>query len=143
MDKSRYPADWDAISAAVRERAGNCCEWCGVPNGAVGARDRRGYFHTLPPELRREGGPGTTFMASDGPAKVIRVVLTVAHLGAPKPGEPPWHGDPHDKSDVRDVNLAALCNRCHLGYDLMDHVRHAAETRRRKRIAAGQMEAAL
>jgi hypothetical protein len=30
MDKSRYPADWDAISLRIRfERAGGVCEWPG------------------------------------------------------------------------------------------------------------------
>jgi len=36
------------------------------------------------------------------------VVLTVAHLN-------------HEKHDVRDENLAALCQRCHLGYDAKRH----------------------
>ena len=39
-------------------------------------------------------------------------VLTVAHLGVPKPDGTP--GDKHDKTDVRDENLAALCPRCHI-----------------------------
>src|SRR5271166_2831487 len=37
-----------------------------------------------------------------------KVVLTVAHLN-------------HDKSDCRDKNLKAMCNRCHLRYDRYDH----------------------
>lgn len=31
----RYPKDWKAIRARILERAGNACEWCGVPNGAA------------------------------------------------------------------------------------------------------------
>jgi hypothetical protein len=32
-DKSRYPADWPAISRRIRfDRAGNKCEWCGARN---------------------------------------------------------------------------------------------------------------
>lgn len=32
-NRARYPADWRAISLAIRRRAGNCCEWCGAQNG--------------------------------------------------------------------------------------------------------------
>ena len=35
-NKSRYPKDWPAISAAVRREAGNKCEECGVENYARG-----------------------------------------------------------------------------------------------------------
>lgn len=56
-----------------------------------------------------------------------RVVLTVAHVGEHK----------HDK--MRTDALVALCQRCHLNEDLDDHIRHAAETRRRKRVEAGQL----
>jgi hypothetical protein len=54
MDKRKYPADWPAISARIRARAGNRCEWpdCGLVNGA-------------------------TIQGKRGP---YRVVLTVAHL---------------------------------------------------------------
>ena len=31
-NKSRYPADWAAISRKIRERAGWACEWCGAKN---------------------------------------------------------------------------------------------------------------
>ncbi len=53
--------------------------------------------------------------------------MTVAHLGVPEP-------------DVRDENLAALCARCHLNYDHDEHKQNAARTRRKKIIAAGQLE---
>ena len=40
-----------------------------------------------------------------------KVVLTIAHLD-------------HDKEnhDVKDERLAALCQKCHLGYDLSRHI---------------------
>lgn len=44
----------------------------------------------------------------------------------------PAHSDPS--------NLIALCAKCHLLRDLPWHVTNAARTRRRKRIASGQME---
>lgn len=64
------------------------------------------------------------------------VVLTVAHLGLPYPDGRP--GNKHDKQDVRDENLAALCQRCHLNYDRDEHKANAAYTRWLKHINAGQ-----
>lgn len=66
------------------------------------------------------------------------VVLTVAHLGTPHADGTP--GDKHDKMDVRDENLAALCQRCHLNYDRDEHMANAAKTRERKRREAGQLQ---
>lgn len=69
-----------------------------------------------------------------------KVVLTVAHLGVPYPDGRPGNKD--DKHDCRPENLAALCQRCHLKYDLPDHVRNRKRTMLRRirlaRIAAGQ-----
>ena len=45
-----------------------------------------------------------------------RVVLTVAHLN-------------HCKSDCRDRNLLAMCNTCHLRYDMALHMRNAFASR--------------
>lgn len=43
--------------------------------------------------------------------KFTRIVLTIAHLD-------------HDKlnHDVQDDRLAALCQKCHLGYDMQRHI---------------------
>ena len=60
-----------------------------------------------------------------------KVILTVAHLGTPYANGKP--GNKHDKHDIRRENLAALCQRCHLSYDLDDHIQHARETRQRKK----------
>ena len=63
-----------------------------------------------------------------------KVVLTVAHLGTQKPDG--TAGDKHDKLDVRDENLAALCQRCHLNFDRDEHLFNSRRTRAAKR---GQM----
>lgn len=34
-NKARYPKDWPAISRAIRDRAGNKCEDCGVENYSI------------------------------------------------------------------------------------------------------------
>ena len=139
MDRSRYPDNWEAISLAIRERAGNRCEWCGVENGAVGARDKHGDWHD---ENMIEGMNSDVGFALFGDfPKIIRIVLTVAHLGTEKPDGSP--GDKHDKMDCRPENLAALCQKCHLDYDREDHIAAAYETRRQRKVEAGQMELGL
>lgn len=50
-----------------------------------------------------------------------RVILTVAHV---------LNDDP---MDVRDENLKALCQKCHLTLDGPLHAAHAKQTRREKR----------
>ncbi len=112
-----YPADWPVISARIRERAGDRCEWCGAPNLATIYYDQAGQWH--------EHGSDEGMVLWRTGAKGVRVVLTVAHLD-------------HDPTNCDDSNLAALCQRCHLRYDTREHTRHAAETRRQRREAAGQ-----
>ncbi len=107
MQWDRYPANWKELSFARRTHAFWKCEWCGVPNG-------------------------TLCMGVKG--KLYKVILTVAHLGTPYPDGRP--GDTHDKMDVRPENLAALCQSCHLRYDLDEHIQHAKENRQRRRSAA-------
>ncbi len=65
------------------------------------------------------------------------VILTTAHLGVAHPDGTP--GNKHDKMDVRDENLAALCQRCHLRYDRAEHAANAAYTRWLKQVRAGQL----
>jgi hypothetical protein len=133
MDRSRYPANWEDISRRIRERAGNRCEWCGVPNGAWGYRDKTGRFWTEEEIAQTDGDhPFNNYEP-----KPLRIVLTVAHLGVTRPDGA--SGDKHDKMDVRDENLAALCQRCHINYDRDEHSANAAATRRRKREQAGQL----
>ena len=41
-NRDRYPPNWREISAAVREEAGQKCEWCSAPNDVM---IRRGLTH--------------------------------------------------------------------------------------------------
>jgi hypothetical protein len=130
VDMSRYPAQWKQISERIRfERARNRCEWCGVLNGAIGYRLDDGTFHQL---ARGKGDAGMEVEAAalDG-EHIITIVLTVAHLGTQLPDGSP--GDKHNKLDVRDENLAALCQRCHLLYDLDDHIANRRRTMARRK----------
>jgi hypothetical protein len=64
------------------------------------------------------------------------VILTVAHLGLPKSDGSP--GSRADLADVREENLAALCQRCHLNYDREDNLRRRFLNRRTARLARGE-----
>jgi hypothetical protein len=104
VDQSRYPHNWAKVSRTIRRIAGNRCEACQIPNGVPLPSGRR-----------------------------WKVVLTVAHIGAPLATGTGWRqGDKSDKHDVRRENLKALCQRCHLALDLDEHIAHAKETRQRK-----------
>jgi len=112
LDYSLYPANWKEISFVIRfVRAAHRCEKCGVANG------------------------------EQHPITGSRVVLTVAHLGIPKPDGTP--GDKHDKMDCRPENLAALCQRCHLNLDRADHqvvqAHNRCEKARHERWLSGQL----
>jgi 5-methylcytosine-specific restriction endonuclease McrA len=121
MNRGLYPANWDEISRRIRERDGQKCKECGVKNGAVGCRDQDGNFYTEE-EIDRDGiAPGAIL------GKVIKIVLTVAHLN-------------NTPMDCRDENLKSLCQRCHLKLDAPLHQANSAKTRHLKKVAAGQIE---
>ena len=129
-----YPENWPEISYEIKVRDGFKCKECGVPDKAIGYRDEHGGFHLW------DGVVGEVFNEWDLNYKIIKIHLTVAHLGvARRDGSA---GDKKDKSDCRPENLAALCQRCHLRFDVDEHVYNSAITRRRKRIEAGQLEMA-
>ena len=85
-NKNRYPKSWKEIRQQILKRANNRCEFCGRINHS---------------------------MVDNGQGKIIKVVLTIAHLN-------------HTPEDCRPENLRALCQRCHNRYD----AKHRAETRK-------------
>ena len=129
MDYKRYPANWREISRSIRfDRAKNRCEWCGVPNYALilrSTKDGAKYLilkddgiHYTP-----EGEPVRLSLMDeefDANPEYTRVILTVAHLGITKPDGTP--GDKADTMDCRPENLAALCQRCHLLFDMPENI---------------------
>jgi hypothetical protein len=42
-DKNRYPKNWPEIRERIKARAGDKCEWCGVPNHHYIIRTPAGY----------------------------------------------------------------------------------------------------
>ena len=123
-----YPQDWDAISQRIRERAGDKCETCGVPNHALVARGCGSDEGTYMLE------DGSVFDEDTGEARGMargseynadrfpRIVLTVAHLN-------------HDPTDNRDENLRCWCQLHHLRHDAKHHAETARETRRGRKAA--------
>lgn len=104
-EAARYPKDWKAISARIKTRSGGRCECAG----------ECGLHRTTPGPRRCEERQGELAKWAKG-----RVVLTVAHLD-------------HQPENCDDANLKAMCQRCHLRYDVPHHQRNAAATRRAKK----------
>jgi hypothetical protein len=119
VDMGRYPKNWKAISYRIRfVRANGRCECTG----------ECGTEHV--------GGRCNAVHGQANPLTHSTVWLTVAHLGT-------GTGDKHDKMDVRDENLKAMCQHCHLLFDLNEHIANAKATRRQALITAGQLEMKL
>ena len=117
VDMSRYPKNWKRISSSIRKRSGGVCECHGECGKHSGRCDAINY--------------------EPHPLTGSKVVLTVAHLGIKK--RDGSSGDKHDKKDVRRRNLKAMCQRCHLCFDMDEHKANARRTRLRKKIEAGQL----
>lgn len=139
--KRDYPADWKEISKRIRfERAGGKCEWCKKPNGWTIHCTRSGDWFDPQADcwmtVKGERWPDGVDPTEDD--RPVKIVLTVAHLGTPHADGVP--GDKHNKHDVRDENLAALCQSCHLRFDHADHIQHGKETRFNRRAAGLLLE---
>ena len=151
---ARYPKDWAAIAAGIRERAGHRCEWrdgdyrcracqyavgawvkrCGMwlwrPTCGNGPHDAAGQGLSWPDMQRWTFAEARQFAAEldwaggEEGQKPIVIVLTVAHLN-------------HQPEDCRPENLAAWCQRHHLAYD---HAHHQANAQASRRARVGQQE---
>lgn len=127
-----YPPNWKReIVPAIRQRAGNKCECCGVNNYAVGFRKDGAFYATGGNERHNKAGNGElpykearklanyANQWSDY-AKFIVIVLTVAHLD-------------HNTANNDFSNLKLMCQKCHLDYDKEHHRRNAKKTNRAKK----------
>jgi len=104
-NKNRYPKDWKRIRAEILKRAKDCCEQCGVPDRSLGywGDDQ---FVRVPQNKAIRGLIWVKTGRKCGTwKKVIRIVLTVAHLD-------------HQPENCDPDNLRALCQRCHNRYDI-------------------------
>lgn len=100
IDYTEYPPNWKTeIRPRILARAKNCCEECGVENHRIIKRHENGKWEYI-----------TTFTSRLKFYGYTKVILTIAHLK-------------HDKLnwEVKDEDLKALCQRCHLLLDIKHH----------------------
>ena len=127
-NRARYPKDWPEISQRIRQRANYRCEFCGVPDKELGGRSAAGIWHKARPlgekllrlEWPKEGTQAWCNGHDIGPLRIVRIILTVAHLD-------------HQPENCDPANLKALCQRCHNRYDQPHRKKNAAATNRAKK----------
>lgn len=115
-DYSQYHPEWKTkIRPDILERDNHCCKFCGVKNNSLIHRYGKGIndWEYWPEGMESEA------WTLDG-LKSTKVILTIAHLD-------------HNKKNNDYNNLAALCQKCHLGIDLKHHMANARETIRKKK----------
>lgn len=129
IDYKKYPPNWKTeIRPRILKRANNCCEFCKVPNYALIERGKyNGIFAYQDMDgniFNAENGEyiNSDYLGSLENPKGTKVILTIAHLD-------------HDKEnhDVSDDRLKALCQRCHLGYDMEKHQKNRQETMNKRK----------
>lgn len=117
-NKKRYPKNWHEITAKIRARAGDKCEFCNAPNRETIARGNgidAGTYALMDGKLYSEktGEHLGWVKGSEYDLKnFVKIVLTVAHLD-------------HTPENCDESNLKALCQKCHLTYDAKHHAFNA------------------
>ena len=104
IDKKDYPENWEWLSRQIKTTAGNRCELCYAPNGAIVYRDKNDIHPWRIADVERE-------CTNELYAKIV---LTVHHIDS-------------DKKNNTKQNLLCCCQRCHLRLDLQKHMRTRAE----------------
>lgn len=136
--KQDYPPDWPRISRETRERAGQKCEWCGVPNGHWILRDKKpaeyhivwvnGATKEVPFQDYQVAFPQNLGRAYYKKLGMVKIILTVAHLDRNRKNNDP-------------SNLAALCQRCHFNHDRQaQHIPHRKYGRYHDREHQGKLK---
>lgn len=126
IDYSEYHPKWSLISFLIRKRRANDkCEWCGVSNGKFIKREGSTFRYACQTDLdmiySRIKCSQSNLTESLKYHGFTKVVLTVSHID-------------HDKTNNRFENLAALCQKCHLGHDMKEHVNNRKYGRNHKKI---------
>lgn len=121
-----YPIDWTVISRHIRfGRARGRCEVCGRPHGATVIQLPDGRWWDDAGRLWRDdkGEPAVwPDIIEFTTAMDKRIYLGTAHLD-------------HDPQNSAWRNLKALCQRCHLHHDRLEHRRRRRLNRLRRRAA--------
>ncbi len=111
-----YPIDWRELSASIRfRRAKGRCEACGRPHGRIVQHLGDGRWWDEQRHTWRDGA-GKPLRRMKPPHSIVeRVRLTRTVLATA-------HRD-HDPQNNDGANLAALCQRCHILHDKLEHLR--------------------
>lgn len=166
IDYKKYPPNWHEISDRIRfQRAGGKCEWCGAPHGEIIVRDPNepqkfrvvsgmeidaailDDEHLTKVVLTTAHLGKPSWRCNKMGCQLQGVVLNpdFRHFdGAALCPEcfnflESIPGDKTDLADVRDENLAALCQRCHLLEDLKDRLLKRLKTKHEKELSDGQL----
>lgn len=139
INKANYAPDWDDIALAIRERAQDKCEHCGLSNGLLinrSSADSSKYIYYDSADDVWCYPDGDWIKLSEIPDEYwdndpVRIVLTVAHVDQDTRNDDP-------------ANLLALCQRDHLNLDRAHNLVKAKRTRlankRRAVLDGGQLE---
>lgn len=129
IDYKQYPANWKTkIRPAILERDEHKCKFCKVPNYEIVCR---GVWND---KIVWQNDDGQIYDATNGEylgdsyvgdvwkdkTRLTKIILTIAHLD-------------QDKTNNDYDNLAALCQKCHLGIDLKHHMSNARNNREKKK----------
>lgn len=91
-----YPDNWKTeIRPSILKRADDCCELCFVPNNQIVYRDKT---------------TGKYWFSYFPKSKEVKIILTIHHID-------------FDRTNNKDYNLIALCQRCHLKLDLPNKIK--------------------
>ena len=119
INYKEYPKNWKTeIRPSILDRANNCCEFCGVKNHAVIHRFGKGIndFEYWPEGMMSE-------VWSLEKKKSTKIILTIAHLDNDKLNH-----------NVNLDRLKALCQKCHLQYDIKHHVSNRLKNKHKNNL---------
>jgi hypothetical protein len=110
IDYKEYHPKWTLIRRLILKRAKNCCEWCHITNHAIVSKKDRisapsAAHWDMMHSKRKSGFSWQSIYKKFGYTKIV---LTIAHID-------------HDHNNNSFHNLAALCQKCHLGHDAKQH----------------------
>jgi len=128
INYKEYPDNWKTeIRPAILKRANNCCEECGISNHSIIIRLPRNqwrYINSVEYDMIRSKIVNSLYSKKGAIKKLgfTEIVLTIAHMD-------------HDKlnHDVNLDRLKALCQKCHLKYDINHHTQNRKYGRNHKR----------
>ena len=116
IDYKKYPKNWKWLSKQIRQRAKNKCELCFVENGSYRAFNKVEYLADAVESFLEQKYENKELIIGDDASTdktyqwTTKIVLTVHHIN-------------FDITDNHELNLIALCQRCHLRLDIREKLR--------------------